>query len=80
MKNHLSLASVIGVAAGVNLTCLISILAGAPITWILGLLFLSNIALVWMVVRILKDPYSTGKTFDEYFYQDRPELRRTGRE
>jgi len=28
----------------------------------------------------LTDPYSTDKTFDDYFYQDREDLRRNGKE
>ncbi len=47
---------------------------------IAGLYFLTLTATVWMVIRILKDPYSTTKTFDEYFYQDREDIRRSGPE
>lgn len=75
-----SLGPVIAVAASVTLIYMMSILFGLPIEWILGLLLLSFWALVWMAIRILKDPYSTDKTFDEYFYQDRPDLRRNGKE
>jgi len=48
--------------------------------WILGLLFCSMVATVWMAIRILKDPYSTVKSFDDYFCQDREDIRRVGKE
>jgi len=74
------LVSVIVVTASVAMIYMMSILSGLPFGWILGLLLLSMVTTVWMVIRILKDPYSTDKTFDEYFYQDRPDLRRNGKE
>jgi hypothetical protein len=77
MRNLLSLTSVIGVFTGITLAYLFSILAGASLVWVLGLFCSSMMALVWMVVRILKDPWSTNKTFDEYFYQDRRDFRRS---
>ncbi len=74
------LGSVIVVTASVAMIYMMSVLSGLPFGWILGLLLLSMVTTVWMVIRILKDPYSTDKTFDEYFYQDRPDLRRNGKE
>jgi hypothetical protein len=68
------------VTASVTFIYVMSLLFGLPFVWILGLLFSSMVATVWMVLRILKDPYSTDKTFDLYFYQDRPDLRRNGKE
>jgi len=62
---------------GVSALYLLSILFEVPVEWIFGLLACSMIAVVWMAIRILKDPFSTEKTFDEYFYQDRDDLRRT---
>lgn len=76
----LMLGSVIVLTASVAMIYMMSILSGLPFGWILGLLLLSMVTTVWMVIRILKDPYSTDKTFDEYFYQDRPDLRRNGKE
>jgi hypothetical protein len=76
----LGLGSVIVVAANATMIYLMSILFGLPLGWILGLLLSSMVAAVWMVIRILKDPYSTDKVFDEYFYQDRPDIRRNGKE
>lgn len=34
------------------------------------LLLVSQGLLIWMVIRILKDDYTTTKTFDTHFYQD----------
>lgn len=42
-----------------------------------GLCGLSVVATAWMALRILKDPCSTDKTFDDQFYQDRGDLRRS---
>jgi hypothetical protein len=81
MEHHwLSLKSAIIVATGFILTYMISILIELPISWILVLCLLSMVASVWMVIRILKDPYSTDKTFDEFFYQDREDIRRYGKD
>jgi hypothetical protein len=67
---------VIRVTTGIVLFYLMSVLLHLPLGWILGLLLSSILATVWMVIRILKDTHPTDKTFDEYFYQDRPDLRR----
>ena len=71
---------VIAVTAVVTGIYLISMLLGFPLRSILALYGLSVFAYVWTVIRILKDPYSTGKTFDEFFYQDRDDLRRSGKD
>ena len=34
------------------------------------LTFIGHIAVVVMVYKVLKDNYSTDKTFDKFFYQD----------
>ena len=57
-----------------------SICLNLPFPWIYTLYGLSVAASIWMTFRILKDPYSTDKTFDDYFYQDRPDIRRVGKE
>jgi hypothetical protein len=75
-----ALKTVLAVTAGVTMIYLLSILSGLPPGWIFGLCLSAIVALVWMTLRILKDPYSTNQTFDEYFYQDRPDLRRKGKE
>jgi len=76
----LSLKSVIAVTAAATGIYLLSILADAPVQWIFGLCFLAMVGIVWMAIRILKDSYSTDKTFDEYFYMDREDIRRNGKE
>ena len=39
---------------------------------LIGVLFVVlHVLTVWMVIAILKQPYQTDKTFDEYFYQDK---------
>jgi hypothetical protein len=65
--NRLAIGSVIVVTASIVLFYMMSILFGLSLGWILGLLLSSMVATVWMVIRILKDPYTTDKTFDEYF-------------
>lgn len=79
-RHQISLELVIGVASALAMIYVMSILFELPVACILCLFLSSLIALVWMVIRILKDPYSTDKTFDEYFYLDRPDLRRHGTE
>ena len=76
----LSVGSVIVVAASTSLTYALSILFGLPLVCIIGLLLLSFGTIIWMAIRILKDPWSTDKTFDDYFYQDREAIRRNGKE
>lgn len=77
---HPSLGSVVAVTTGIVLIYQLSFLLGVPDVVILGLAFTAMLATVWMVIRILKDPYATEKTFDDYFYQDREDLRRNGKE
>jgi hypothetical protein len=76
MKRHgMGLKSVIAVAAVVTVVYLMSIVFVQPIALVVGLYVSSVAAMVWMAIRILRDPYSTDKTFDQYFYQDRDDLR-----
>lgn len=70
----------VAVAASITLIYMMSILFEAQLELILSLLLASFGAIVWMAIRILKDPYSTDKTFDDYFYQDREDIRRNGKE
>lgn len=37
---------------------------------ILLLMFATTALMIWMVVRILKDPYTTDKVFEKNFYED----------
>jgi len=81
MKHRwLAMETVIAVAAGATVSYLLSILFDMPLALILGLYLSATVAALWMVIRILKDPYTTNKTFDEYFYQDRDDIRRYGKE
>ena len=41
------------------------------------LFMLANVALIWMVYKILKDGEPSEKSFDEYFYEDREDLKRS---
>ncbi|HEX9048239.1 MAG TPA: hypothetical protein VF988_14535 [Verrucomicrobiae bacterium] len=74
------LETVILTAAAIMVTYMLSIMLGLRLQLILGLYAASTATTLWMVFRILKDPYTTDKTFDDYFYQDRPDLRRNGSE
>jgi hypothetical protein len=76
----LSLETVITVAASLAITYMMSIILGLRLELILALYLLATSTTLWMVVRILKDPSSTDKTFDDYFYQDREDIRRNGTE
>src|SRR4051812_2561291 len=76
----ISLPSVIAVTGSIAVLYLVSLVFGWPASVIFGLLSASLMATVWMVIRILKDPYTTEKTFDRYFYLDRPDLSRNGDE
>ena len=79
-QRFLNLESVVGVAAGLTLAYLTSIILELRLVLILGLYLSATGATLWMVFRILKDPWSTDKSFDDYFYQDRPDIRRQGTE
>jgi hypothetical protein len=54
---------------------LVAILAGINFDfgWIFYLTVLGQIILVWAVYSVLRDDYTTEKTFDD-FYEDRPDL------
>ena len=71
---------VIFAATTVVVMYLIGVLLNVPLQWVYALYGLSVSALIWMTLRILKDPYSTDKSFDDYFYQDRPDIRRVGKD
>jgi hypothetical protein len=75
-----SLRLTISVTAGFTMIYLLSIMFDVRLVLILSLFLVSTAATLYMVLRILKDPYSTDKTFDDYFYQDREDIRRVGKE
>jgi hypothetical protein len=77
-RQRTSLGAVIGITAVISLIYVMSILIGLSDTIILALLGMACIAIIWMALRILKDPQATNKTFDDQFYQDRDDLRRCG--
>ena len=52
---------------------------GASKDWIIALFIISPFPVIWMVYRILKDGSPSGKTWDEYFYEDHA-YRRNGKE
>jgi hypothetical protein len=80
MQRTLNLKWVIIAASSVVVAYVVGILLNLPFHWIYTLYGLCVGATIWMTVRILKDPYSTDKTFDDFFYQDRPDIRRVGKE
>lgn len=80
MQRALKLKWVIISASSLVVMYLTGILLNVPLKWIYALYGLSIGALVWMTFRILKDPYTTDRTFDDFFYQDRPDIRRVGKE
>ena len=80
MQSVLKLKSVIVLASSVAVAYLIAISLNARLEWIYALYGSAVGACIWMALRILRDPYSTDKTFDDYFYQDRPDIRRAGKE
>jgi len=72
----LDLRSVIVAATSVVVIYMASVVFDRPIEWIFALWLSSLVAVVWMAIRIIQDPFTTDKTFDEYFYQDRDDIRR----
>lgn len=75
-----SLGTVIGLTVGITAVYLISVVFQCPAAVAFGLSALAIAATAWMAIRILKDPYSTDKTFDDQFYHDRDDIRRHGTE
>ena len=80
MESVLKLNSVIILASSAAVAYLIAISLSVRLDWIYALYGLAVVACIWMALRILRDPWSTDKTFDDYFYQDRPDIRRVGKE
>lgn len=77
-KHHRwTLESIIGAVAGATLLYFVGVLFNVPVALVFGAMLFMMFAIAWMAIKILKDPWSTQKTFDEYFYQDRGDLRRT---
>ena len=72
-----SLETVIHSTAQVVLIYLVSVLIVPWPAVSFGLLSVANMATVWMVLKILKDPHVTEKRFEDQFYQDRDDIRRS---
>jgi hypothetical protein len=49
----------------------LSVIEGASFALIASLFLLLHVLLIWTVIRILKDPNESSKSFDEYFYEDK---------
>ena len=75
-----ALTSVIVVTTSIALIYLISLLLSWPPLLIFALLLSAMGATGWMAIRILKDSYTTDKTFDQLFYPDRPDITRNAQE
>ena len=75
----LSLTSAIVVAVVVIMAFFMCLQSDMPWGWVLGLGLAATMAPGWLAIRILKDPLAPDTTFDERFYQDRPDLRRHDR-
>jgi len=81
MKRHwLTLEAMIGVAATCMVVYMMSLILELRLECILGFYIASTLSTLWMAYRILTEPYTTNKTFDEYFYEDREDIRRYGTE
>lgn len=55
------------------LTVTVFALMNLSFSWVFYLTCLGQVSLVIAVVRVLKDDYTTDKTFSD-FYEDRPDL------
>lgn len=74
MKNY---QTVVGVVTGILIVfvTLIQLNIALPLIW---LIFLAGPFLVlWMVWSVLTAPISIEETFDEQWYQDKPDIRRS---
>ncbi|MBB6326384.1 multisubunit Na+/H+ antiporter MnhG subunit [Algoriphagus iocasae] len=71
MKNYLQ---VVGIVTGVLIVfvTLIQIKVAMPLIWII---FLAGpVLMIWMVWAVLNAPVEVKETFEEKWYQDRPDL------
>lgn len=76
-QHRWALESIIGTVAGATVLYLMGVLFKVPGTLIFSAMLCLMFAIAWMAIKILKDAWSTQKTFDEFFYEDRGDLRRT---
>ena len=80
MQGGMNLKRVIVAATILALAYLVATLLRLPLQWIYALYGMSAVACLWMTIAILRDAWSTDRTFDDYFYHDRPDIRRVGKE
>ncbi|GAA0877290.1 hypothetical protein GCM10009119_02580 [Algoriphagus jejuensis] len=75
MKNYLTS---VGVVTGILIVfvTLIQLQVAELLAW--GIFLASPVFLIWMVWTVLTAPVDVPETFDEQWYQDRPELKRKG--
>jgi hypothetical protein len=77
MKNYLSSVGVVTAVLIVFVT-LIQINISHLLIW--GIFLASPALLIWMVWSVLTAPVKIDETFDEQWYQDRPDLKRAPEE
>lgn len=73
VKNYLTSVGIVTGALLVFVT-LIQLNVAHFLIW--GIFLASPILLIWMVWSVLTAPVDIRETFDEQWYQDRPELKR----
>ncbi|SHO62162.1 hypothetical protein [Algoriphagus zhangzhouensis] len=71
MRNYLQ---VVGIVTGVLIVfvTLIQFEVAKPLIWLIFIF--SPILMIWMTVSILLAPIEIKETFEEQWYQDRPDL------
>lgn len=67
-----SLASCISLTTGVVIIYVVTSTLPVGFPVVFWLFLLSQGLLIWMVIRILKDPGKSTKTFETHFYEDFP--------
>ncbi len=73
MKNYLSS---VGIVTGILIVFVTLIRIDVAHLLIWGIFLASPILIVWMVWRVLAAPVDIPETFEEQWYQDRPDLKR----
>jgi len=63
----------LAITSVILITITIFALMGFSFSWVFYLMCLGQAFLVISVIKVLKDDYTTEKTFDD-FYEDRPDL------
>ncbi|WP_026968447.1 hypothetical protein [Algoriphagus terrigena] len=76
MKNYLA---AVGLVTGILIVFVTLIQMNVAHFLIWGIFLASPGLLLWMVWSVLKAPVEVEETFDEQWYQDRPDLKRKPR-